>query len=156
MLQPLFKAMCFLFISIASSLQLIYPAAAADSTQQNSSLATTSSPLAAEPSSKNSTSLHRLDFRIEGSSCPACLHKIQDRLEAVPGVLKALVMLKHPFAAVAVYDAKKTSTENILATVNNPERNIQAVDTKDAIMEKMPIVLAPLYMDMNQDAAAIH
>jgi copper chaperone CopZ len=87
--------------------------------------------------------LHRLDFRIEGLSCPACLHSIENKLKSVKGVQDAAVMLMHPFGASVIYQAEDTSTDYILAMIKVREPDIKVVDVNDSKIDIMPAPLRP-------------
>lgn len=57
--------------------------------------------------------LRRVDMVVSGSSCASCLIRIEKKLKATPGVLKAMVSVYRPYAAVIVYDSTKTSISAI-------------------------------------------
>ncbi len=88
-------------------------------------------------------SLKRADMVVAGSSCAACLIRIEKRLKARPGVLKAMVSVYRPYAAIVVYDTAKTSMKD-LAKVFAAE-NATAVKVIDHEIAEVPVLLLPLY-----------
>lgn len=90
--------------------------------------------------------LHRLDFRIEGKSCAACLLSIQRKLNGLPGVKNAVVMLKNPYGVSIVYDASQIKQEEILAVVSNKEPNIKIVEASNSQISKLPPILIPPFV----------
>ncbi len=87
--------------------------------------------------------LRRLDFRIKGKSCAVCLIGIENRLKDAAGVLKVAVMLKNPYGASVIYDAKKTTEKNILRVAQNNDKSISLLAVKDTHLSKFPVVLIP-------------
>ncbi len=90
-----------------------------------------------------SASLKRADMVVAGSSCAACLIRIEKKLKARPGVLKAMVSVYRPYAAIVVYDNAKTSMKD-LAKVFAAE-NATAVKVVDHEIAEVPVLLLPLY-----------
>jgi len=88
-------------------------------------------------------SLHRLDLRILGKSCPVCLLGIQKKVNALPGVVKAAVMLKRPYGASFVYDCKQVDKGKIIATITSYEKATFVGDISDAAIAKAPLILVP-------------
>jgi hypothetical protein len=88
-------------------------------------------------------SLSRLDFRIKGRSCAVCLIGIQNRLKRTPGIIKAAVMLKAPYGASIIYNAKVISEKAILKIVTNGDQSISLLDPKVIRLTKLPVVLMP-------------
>jgi hypothetical protein len=93
--------------------------------------------------SVNMNALRRLDFVVKGSSCPACLLKIQKRLEKTPGVAQAGVMLTQPYGAVCIYDGSKVDKNKLILIGIGTEKLVKFVDVEDEKISKMPIVLIP-------------
>jgi copper chaperone CopZ len=87
--------------------------------------------------------LHRLDLRIVGKSCPVCLLGIKKKLNALPGVVKADVMLKRPYGASVVYDAKQVQQAKIIEVIQSYEKNTLVEGVVDAPIDKVPLVLVP-------------
>jgi hypothetical protein len=90
-------------------------------------------------------SLHRLDFRVVGRSCAVCLLSIQRKIKAANGVCKVAVMLKKPYGAVVLYDSRKTAPQQLLDTAKKGERDTKFEDIRDAAINKVPLVLLPIY-----------
>lgn len=86
-------------------------------------------------------SLHRVDFRVEGASCVACLRRVAKGMRETKGVLKADVSIYKPYWAIAIYDAKETNFEKISAIAKAEKVRFAAVEDK-AIAE-MPIIVIP-------------
>lgn len=110
-------------------------------TKNGSSMVSTT-PDAKTPS-YNAKALHRLDFKITGKSCAACLLGIQKRISTVPGAIKAAVQLQAPYAAVVLFDASKTNQKALFVKAKEtvPEVNFESVE--DTAIDKVPIVLVP-------------
>lgn len=94
-----------------------------------------------------SGALHRMDFRVVGKGCAACLLKIQKKLQATPGVIRVAIMLRKPYGATVIYDAKITSQEKILDIAKDQERAARYMDVIDRSIARIPIVLVPIYND---------
>ncbi len=92
--------------------------------------------------------LHRLDFRIEGKSCAACLLSIQRKLNSLPGVKEAVVMLKRPFGASVIYQETEIKQDEILAIVKEKEPNIKVLEVNDSNIAKVPSPIIPPFVPM--------
>jgi len=90
--------------------------------------------------------LHRLDFRIEGKSCPVCLLSIQNKLKSFAGVQDAAVMLKRPFGASVIYQSDKSTANFILTMLRAKDGTLKIVDVKDSKIDKMPLPLIPPFL----------
>jgi hypothetical protein len=99
--------------------------------------------------------LHRLDFRILGTSCPVCLMGIQRRVKAIPGTIETAVMLKKPYGVSIIYDSKAVSGQKLLATVTLSEPRIKLLDIKDEPIDKVPLVLIPPHNETNSNPSSI-
>jgi copper chaperone CopZ len=97
--------------------------------------------LSAKPSE-----LRRLDFRIEGKSCPVCLLAIQTKLKSLNGVQDAAVMLKRPYGTSVIYRADKASADYILMMLKAKDAAIKVSDVSDNKIDNMPIPLIPPFM----------
>ena len=100
---------------------------------------------AAKPSSYNAKALHRLDFRVVGKSCAKCLMDIQKVFKAMPGVVKAAVMLKKPYGAVVIYDSSKVSKDELLKKARAQDKDVRIEQEIDSAIPKLPIILIPIY-----------
>lgn len=85
--------------------------------------------------------LRRVDMLISGSSCASCLLRIEKKLKAIPGVVKAMVSVYRPYPAVVVYDSKKTSMA-ALKKVLESEKAF-AEQTLDVKVKEVPALLMP-------------
>jgi hypothetical protein len=95
---------------------------------------------------EKSRELHRLDFRIEGKSCPVCLLSIQNKLKSFSGVQDAAVMLKRPFGASVIYRSDKSSADFILMMLRAKDATVKIVDVKDSKIDEMPFPLIPPFL----------
>jgi copper chaperone CopZ len=93
-----------------------------------------------------SSHLHRLDFRVEGKSCAACLLAIQRKINSLPGVKRAVVMLKRPFGASVIYQDDQIKQEEILVIVKDKEPNVKIVDINDSGIANIPSVIIPPFV----------
>jgi copper chaperone CopZ len=141
------------FIYIATTICLTSPLASAKSTVSQSPPIEKVDPAEAEKgflnaagqSAKNynKDSLHRLDFTVVGTGCAVCLMGIQTKLKTKPGVVKAAVMLKPPYGASVVYDAKQVTKDAIVDLANHQKKNVHVNAVTDTPITKIPIVLIP-------------
>ena len=90
--------------------------------------------------------MRRLDFRIEGKSCAACLLSIQRKLTNLPGVKGAVVMLKRPFGVSIIYQQDQIKKEEILAIVRSKESNIKILEISDMAIKTMPSLVIPPFV----------
>lgn len=139
-----------LFVGLNGVMAVAAPAPAAaplktkagtEITKNGSSMVSTTAD--AKTPSFNAKALHRLDFKITGKSCAACLLGIQKRISKVPGAIKAAVQLQAPYAAVVLFDASKTNQKALLTKAKEtvPEVNFESIE--DKAIDKVPIVLVP-------------
>lgn len=85
--------------------------------------------------------LRRVDMLIGGSSCASCLLRIEKKLKAMPGVVKAMVSVYRPYPAVVVYDSKKTSMAALKKVLESEKAYAeQALDVK---IKDVPALLIP-------------
>jgi copper chaperone CopZ len=87
-------------------------------------------------------SLHRVDFRIEGASCVACLRRIAKTMKETKGVLKADVSIYRPYWAIAIYDAKTAKWDKIQADISKSEK-VRFMELEDKPIAEMPLVVIP-------------
>ncbi len=99
-----------------------------------------------KPNYSNGANLHRLDFRIEGKSCAACLLSIQRKLNSLPGVKEAVVMLKRPFGASVIYQETEIKEDEIIAIVKDKEPNIKVLEVNDSSITKVPSPIIPPFV----------
>ena len=85
--------------------------------------------------------MQRSDFDVQGSSCATCLIRLEKKLKATPGVLKAVVSIYKPFHAAVIYDPQKTDWAKV-STVFTAEK-VQAGNLKQSAIDEIPLVLEP-------------
>lgn len=85
--------------------------------------------------------LRRVDMLIGGSSCASCLIRIEKKLKATPGVLKAMVSVYRPYPAVVIYDCKKTSIAALRKVLESEKAS--AEKTLDVKLKEVPALLMP-------------
>ncbi len=96
------------------------------------------------------SALHRLDFRLEGKSCAACLLSIQRKLNSLPGVKEAVVMLKRPYGVSVIYQASQIKSDEIVAVIKEKEPNIKVLEINDTSVSSLPLPLIPPFVPMNE------
>ncbi len=134
------KALCLILLAILTSF-LLLPIGPHSAKAQNTS-----------PSqNKSALGLHRLDFRLEGKSCATCLLSVQRKLNNLPGVKEAVVMLKRPYGVSVIYAVGETNPDEILAIVKNKEPNIKVLEMNDSHVGKMPAILIPPFVPVNNE-----
>ncbi|MDZ4832171.1 MAG: heavy-metal-associated domain-containing protein [Candidatus Melainabacteria bacterium] len=93
--------------------------------------------------------LHRLDFRVTGSGCAACLGRIRKRIDKLKGIGEVAVAIKEPYGVAVIYDASKVTKEEILKVGMKDETlKIEFKDVVDAKIDKPPMILVPIYNNM--------
>lgn len=97
----------------------------------------------------HSNALHRLDFRLQGKSCPVCLLGIQRRLKSISGTVQVAVMLKKPFGASVIYDSKVTNKQALLEAVKEKEPSVQLENVEDKAIAKVPVILLPPHASLS-------
>jgi len=95
---------------------------------------------------------HRLDFRIEGKSCAACLLSIQRKLNGLPGVKEAIVMLKSPYGVSVIYKPSQIEPEEIMAVIKDKEPNIKILEVSDAVVSSVTAPLIPPFVPFSDSA----
>jgi copper chaperone CopZ len=91
--------------------------------------------------SKTEKALHRVDFMVNGTSCATCLLRIERELKKAPGVVKAAVSILSPYPGVVIYDANKTTFEEVLTALKNETATLS--NQNDVSITKIPAVLLP-------------
>ncbi|MBS1994576.1 MAG: heavy-metal-associated domain-containing protein [Cyanobacteria bacterium SZAS LIN-3] len=85
--------------------------------------------------------LHRVDMLVQGSSCAACLIRIEKKLKAEKGVLKVVVSIFKPFKASLIYDASRTNWKTINKVLAGEK--VTAANFRDSPVSDVPLVLEP-------------
>ncbi len=114
---------------------------------QAETLSTEAPGLSSQASNKqisyDKNALRRLDLQIVGKSCPVCLLGIQRKVQKLPGVVKAAVMLKRPWCASFIYDSKKIQQDKIVKTIKSYEKDTGVAGIQDERVPQVPIILIP-------------
>lgn len=92
--------------------------------------------------------LRRFDFLVKGSSCAACLIRLEKRLRRAPGVVKATVSIYKPYAAVVIIDPAKCNKKEIVRVLA-----LEKTRPESIIEEEIPTV--PLLLTPNLPLKAI-
>lgn len=85
--------------------------------------------------------LRRVDMVVSGSSCASCLIRIEKKLKATPGVLKAMISVYRPYSAVVIYDSAKTSISSINKILAEEKAGSEQV--VDISIKAVPALLMP-------------
>lgn len=85
--------------------------------------------------------LSRLDFFVKGSSCAACLIRIEKKLRQAPGVLKATVSIYRPHAAVVIFEPKKLTRADILKILSLEKTSADSLIEEQ--IKEMPLLITP-------------
>ncbi len=92
------------------------------------------------------TQLHRLDWRVEGSGCAACLGRVRKRIEKLKGIYEVAVAIKEPYGAVVIYDASKLNQDQILkAGLKDETIKVFFKDVTDLKITDPPMILIPKF-----------
>lgn len=93
----------------------------------------------------NMKALHRLDCRLEGSSCAACLMSIKRTVDKIEGVYEIAVMLRRPFGFAVVYDSTKTNADKIMDAAKKDKKAtlVKFIDQTDEAIATPPLILIP-------------
>lgn len=83
----------------------------------------------------------RADFNVEGTSCAACLIRIEKKLKKLPGVARATVSIYRPYSAIVIYDPNKTSFEKVKAVLEGEKARAAGISFEN--VHSLPIILLP-------------
>ena len=136
----------FALISVVISNGILFAPVLAGSTSQANA-----SNQAENQATQATSVLHRLDFRLEGKSCAACLLSIQRKLNSLPGVKNAVVMLKRPYGVSIVYDGHDIKSDEILSLLKDKEPNIKILEINDASINTVPPLLIPPFVPQSEN-----
>jgi copper chaperone CopZ len=94
----------------------------------------------------NMAELRRLDWRVTGSSCAACLGRIRKRVDKEKGVFEVAVAIKKPYGVAVIYDGTKTNKDKLLEAAKKDEKlEIMFHDMVDEKIDNPPLILVPKY-----------
>jgi len=85
--------------------------------------------------------LHRVDMQVVGSSCAACLIRIEKKLKAEKGVVKVVVSIFKPFKSAIIYDSSRTNWKKISKVLQGEK--VTAGQLTDIPINDVPLVLEP-------------
>jgi len=85
--------------------------------------------------------LKRVDLVVSGSSCASCLIRIEKKLRATPGVLKAMVSVYRPYAAVVIYNSDKTSLAALKQVLESEKAGAEKI--VEVQVKEVPALLLP-------------
>lgn len=85
--------------------------------------------------------LERADFLITGTSCAACLMRIEDKIKKTPGVVKAAVSIFKPYSAIVIFDSKKTNMHKVYDSMMGEP--VMFSNIKEHPIDKLPAILLP-------------
>lgn len=92
----------------------------------------------------NMKELRRLDFRVTGSSCAACLGRIRRRIDKSSGVFDVAVAIRKPYGVAVIYDSTKTDKDKLMEAAKKDEKlDIMFHDALDDKIAEPPLVLVP-------------
>lgn len=93
----------------------------------------------------NMKALHRLDCRLEGSSCAACLMSIKRTVDKLNGVYEIAVMLKKPYGFAVIYDSTKINADKIMDAAKKDKKAslVKFLEQVDEPVATPPIILIP-------------
>lgn len=92
-------------------------------------------------SAAEAAGLRRFDFLVKGSSCAACLIRLEKRLRCAPGVVKATVSIYKPFAAVVIIDPAKCSRKEIVRVLALEKTRPEPIMEEE--IATVPLLLTP-------------
>jgi hypothetical protein len=98
--------------------------------------------------------LHRVDFRIEGASCVACLRRIAKAMRETKGILKADVSIFRPYWAIAIYDAKQADFPKLQRDISAKE-NVRFMEIEDKGISEMPLIVIPKVSSAQSKSPAV-
>lgn len=87
--------------------------------------------------------LRRVDFRLAGTSCAACVKKAGKLLREQPGVLKIDISLLEPHNGVLIYDKNVTDLEALSHALSLAPEKVKMIDIAESVLDKLPFVLLP-------------
>jgi len=85
--------------------------------------------------------LHRVDMQVLGSSCAACLIRLEKKLKAEKGVVKVVVSIFKPFKSAIIFDASRTNWKKINQVL--AAEKVRADKFRETTVGSVPLVLEP-------------
>ncbi len=97
----------------------------------------------------NLSMLHRLDFRVEGSGCAACLGRVRKKIDKLKGILDVAIAIKKPYGCAVLYDSSKIDMDTIIKEGKKDEgEEVKFIDFVDKKIENPPLILVPIYTEL--------
>ncbi|MBX9669101.1 MAG: cation transporter [Candidatus Obscuribacterales bacterium] len=97
----------------------------------------------------NLNMLHRLDFRVEGSGCAACLGRVRKKIDKLKGILEVAIAIKKPYGCAVLYDSSKIDMDTIIKEGKKDEGDeVKFIDFVDKKIENPPLILVPIYTEL--------
>lgn len=87
--------------------------------------------------------LRRVDFRLTGSSCAACVKKASKLLRQQPGVLRVDISILDPHNGVLIYDRAVTDLPSLSHALSLAPERVKMSDIAETKLDKLPFVLLP-------------
>ncbi len=97
----------------------------------------------AQPSEgkESRSQFHRLDFKIEGASCAACLIRLEKKFKSIAGMQKVMVSIHKPYDAVLISDSSKFKMGMVEKALKS--ENARLANLKESDLNELPIIIAP-------------
>lgn len=93
-------------------------------------------------SAKGSKSqFHRLDFKIEGASCAACLIRLEKKFKGIDGMQKVMVSIHKPYQAVLISEGSKFKMSAVEKAIKSENARMAGLAESD--LDELPIIIAP-------------
>lgn len=89
----------------------------------------------------NKSQFHRLDFKIEGASCAACLIRLEKKFKSIEGMQKVMVSIHKPYQAVLISEAGKFKMSAVDKAIKSENARMAGLAESD--LDELPIIIAP-------------
>jgi len=111
----------------------------------NSSVKSGGATAAATTTAAATSTMRRLDFRLEKASCASCILKVRKALRGAAGILKCEIALRKPYGAVVIYEPNKIKADKmqVIAREADPNKRVEFADLIDEPIKTIPTLLLP-------------
>jgi len=94
-------------------------------------------------SAKMNAQMRRIDFRLDGASCAACIARIERRLQAEAGVKQAGISIYKPHYGTVFIAPGGTSFVELARRAAAGERGVALVSLREQWVDRVPAVIVP-------------
>ncbi|MBX9695307.1 MAG: heavy-metal-associated domain-containing protein [Cyanobacteria bacterium] len=104
----------------------------------------------ADSSKESKQRYTRMDFRVDGASCVACIRRVAQRLKNGKGVVQADISIYRPHWSVVIFETGKTDTKKVVELVRK-EKKVEVVGLETQYLSTIPPVVIPRTRELRAD-----